>query len=422
MSDIFHRSLNAIDPEIGALMNADLKRQQDQIVLIPSENYASPAVLLAQGSVLGNKYAEGYPGKRYYNGCEHMDGIEQLAIDRVKALFGADHANVQPHSGSQANVAAFLALLEPGDRIVSMKLDHGGHLSHGIPANLAGKLYDVQFYGVNQETGRIDLNEVADIVKRHQPKMVIVGGSAYPRTLDFKPWREIADSVGALLLADVAHIAGLIAGDAHPNPIPYADVVTFTTHKTLRGPRGAVILCKEAHAEAIDKAIFPGLQGGPFMQSIAARAVNFKEAMEPEFKTYQRQIIANAAAMAAGLVVEGFDLISGGTDNHLMLVDLSERAYSGRQAADRCEEAGIVVNRNTVPFDRRSAFITSGLRPGSPATTTRGMKETEMRQIAKWIAVAVQKDTGSKGRAKIKEEVREMCARFPIYPDLDYTV
>ena len=422
MSDIFHRSLNAIDPEIGALMNADLKRQQDQIVLIPSENYASPAVLLAQGSVLGNKYAEGYPGKRYYNGCEHMDGIEQLAIDRVKALFGADHANVQPHSGSQANVAAFLALLEPGDRIVSMKLDHGGHLSHGIPANLAGKLYDVQFYGVNQETGRIDLNEVADIVKRHQPKMVIVGGSAYPRTLDFKPWREIADSVGALLLADVAHIAGLIAGDAHPNPIPYADVVTFTTHKTLRGPRGAVILCKEAHAEAIDKAIFPGLQGGPFMQSIAARAVNFKEAMEPEFKTYQRQIIANAAAMAAGLVEEGFDLISGGTDNHLMLVDLSERAYSGRQAADRCEEAGIVVNRNTVPFDRRSAFITSGLRPGSPATTTRGMKETEMRQIAKWIAVAVQKDTGSKGRAKIKEEVREMCARFPIYPDLDYTV
>ncbi|GIX07642.1 MAG: serine hydroxymethyltransferase [Candidatus Poribacteria bacterium] len=416
----FHRPLSEVDPEVARLINGDLRRQQEQLVLIPSENYASPAVLAAFGSVLQNKYAEGYPGRRYYNGCEFMDAIESLAIERAKQLFGAEHANVQPHSGSQANVATFLALLEPGDRIVAMRLDHGGHLSHGLATNIAGRLYDVAFYGVDRETGRIDLDEVADLVRRHRPKLIIVGGSAYPRTIDFAPWREIADSVGAYLLADIAHIAGMVAAGIHPSPVPYADVVTMTTHKTLRGPRGAIILCRQELAERIDRAVFPGLQGGPFMNAIAARAVCFREAMQPEFKAYQRQIVANAKALAQALMERGLKLVSGGTDNHLMLVDLTDRKISGRLAADRLEEAGIIVNRNTIPYDPRSPFVTSGLRPGTPAVTTRGMRESEMVQIADWIVQAIQKKTGEEGRRRIREEVRRLCEKFPIYPELDY--
>lgn len=419
-ADAFHRSLSGVDPEAARILEGDLRRQRDNAVLIPSENYASPAVLAAQGSVMTNKYSEGYPGSRYYNGCEWMDAIESLVIDRAKALFNAEHVNAQAHSGSQANIAAFQALLEPGDRILSMRLSHGGHLSHGLAQNIAGKLYDVAFYGVEEETGRIDLNKVSDLAESHRPRLIIVGGSAYPRLIDFAPWREIADSVGAYLLADVAHIAGLIAGGVHPSPFGHADVVTTTTHKTLRGPRGALVMCRADLASAIDRAVFPGLQGGPFMHAMAARAVNLKEAMEPSFKDYAAQIVKNAAALADGLLSAGFELVSGGTDNHLMLVDLRNRPFSGKRAADRLEEAGIIVNRNTIPNDPRSPFVTSGLRPGSPALTTRGMGESEMRQIAEWMSAAVKKSTGEKGRAAIRAEVKELCARFPIYPDMSY--
>lgn len=419
-AEAFHRSLSGVDSEAARILEGDLRRQRDNAVLIPSENYASPAVLAAQGSVMTNKYSEGYPGSRYYNGCEWMDAIESLVIDRAKALFNAEHVNAQAHSGSQANIAAFQALLEPGDRILSMRLSHGGHLSHGLAQNIAGKLYDVAFYGVEEETGRIDLNKVSDLAESHRPRLIIVGGSAYPRLIDFAPWREIADSVGAYLLADVAHIAGLIAGGVHPSPFGHADVVTTTTHKTLRGPRGALVMCRADLASAIDRAVFPGLQGGPFMHAMAARAVNLKEAMEPSFKDYAAQIVKNAAALADGLLSAGFELVSGGTDNHLMLIDLRNRPFSGKRAADRLEEAGIIVNRNAIPNDPRSPFVTSGLRPGSPALTTRGMGESEMRQVAEWMSAAVKKSTGEKGRAAIRAEVKELCARFPIYPDMSY--
>ena len=365
-ADAFHRSLSGVDPEAARILEGDLCRQRDNAVLIPSENYASPSVLAAQGSVMTNKYAEGYPGSRYYNGCEWMDGIESLVIERTKALFNAEHVNAQTHSGSQANIAAFQALLEPGDRILSMRLSHGGHLSHGLAQNIAGKLYDVAFYGVDAETGRIDLNKVEELAESHQPRMIIVGGSAYPRLIDFAPWREIADSVGAYLLADIAHIAGLIAGGVHPSPFGYADVVTTTTHKTLRGPRGALVMCRADLASDIDRAVFPGLQGGPFMHAMAARAVNLKEAMEPSFKEYAAQIVKNAAALADGLLSAGFDLVSGGTDNHLMLVDLRKRPFSGKRAADRLEEAGIIVNRNTVPNDPRFAVCDKRFAPWQP--------------------------------------------------------
>lgn len=422
MNPLFHRSLFEVDPEIARLLNGDLKRQQNSLVLIPSENYASPAVLAAQGSILANKYAEGYPGKRYYNGCDYMDAIESLAIERAKLLFLAEHANVQPHSGSNANMAAFLALLEPGDRILAMKLDHGGHLSHGMPINIAGRIFDCAFYGVNRETGLIDLNEVADLARRHRPRMIIVGGSAYPRIIDFKPWREIADSVGAYLLADVAHIAGLIAGGVHPSPVPYADVVSMTTHKTLRGPRGAILLCKEEYAQAVDRAVFPGLQGGPFMNSIAARAVMLQEAMQPEFKEYARQIVANAKVLAGELMRHGFRLVSGGTDTHLMLVDLSHTKLTGRKAANLLEEAGIIVNKNTIPFDERSPVQTSGIRPGTPAVTTRGMKEPEMLRIGELMCRVLTGKTDEAIRANIRAEVAAMCAEFPVYPGQDYEV
>ncbi len=416
----FHRPLSEVDPAVAEFLHEDLRRQQDKLVLIPSENYASPAVLSAQGSVLTNKYAEGYPGKRYYNGCENMDAIESLAIGRAKQIFRADHANVQPHSGSQANVAAFQALLEPGDRILGLEMSHGGHLSHGIPQNIAGKFYDAAFYGVEASTGAVDLDKVRDAARKHRPRLIIVGGSAHPRTIDFAPWREIADEVGAYLLADVAHIAGLIAAGEHPDPVPYADVVSMTTHKTLRGPRGAILLCRAEHAEAIDRAVFPGLQGGPFMHAIAARAVNLHEVTQPQFKLYIRQVISNARALADSLMGHGFDLISGGTDTHLMLVDLTARPFSGRRAADRLDEAGLIVNRNAIPFDKRSPFVTSGIRPGTPAVTTRGMGNDEMRLIGDFMAEAVKKRTGEDGRAKIRAQVAELCARFPIYPDREW--
>ncbi|MBT3268730.1 serine hydroxymethyltransferase [Candidatus Poribacteria bacterium] len=416
---MFHRPLREADPAVAEFLHEDLKRQQDNLVLIPSENYASPAVLQAQGSVMTNKYAEGYPGRRYYNGCEFMDAIESLAIGRAKQIFRADHANVQPHSGSQANVAVFQALLEPGDRILGMELTHGGHLSHGIPQNIAGRVYDAAFYGVEEGTGLVDLNRVRDIARKHKPRLIVVGGSAYPRTIDFAPWREIADEVGAYLLADIAHIAGLIAAGEHPDPVPYADAVSLTTHKTMRGPRGAIILCREEHAEAIDKAIFPGLQGGPFMHAIAARAVNLHEVMQPQFRFYIRQVMANARALADRLLSRGFDLVSGGTDTHLMLVDLANRPFSGRRAADRLEEAGMIVNRNTIPFDKRSPYVTSGIRPGTPAVTTRGMGVEEMHLIGDFMAEGVKKKTGEAGRAAIRAQVTELCARFPIYPGRD---
>mgnify|MGYP003733072825 CR=1 FL=1 len=419
MDAIFHRPLREADPAVAEFLHEDLKRQQDNLVLIPSENYASPAVLQAQGSVMTNKYAEGYPGRRYYNGCEFMDAIESLAIGRAKQIFRADHANVQPHSGSQANVAVFQALLEPGDRILGMELTHGGHLSHGIPQNIAGRVYDAAFYGVEEGTGLVDLNRVRDIARKHKPRLIVVGGSAYPRTIDFAPWREIADEVGAYLLADIAHIAGLIAAGEHPDPVPYADAVSLTTHKTMRGPRGAIILCREEHAEAIDKAIFPGLQGGPFMHAIAARAVNLHEVMQPQFRFYIRQVMANARALADRLLSRGFDLVSGGTDTHLMLVDLANRPFSGRRAADRLEEAGMIVNRNTIPFDKRSPYVTSGIRPGTPAVTTRGMGVEEMHLIGDFMAEGVKKKTGEAGRAAIRAQVTELCARFPIYPGRD---
>lgn len=417
MDVIFHRSLREADPAVAESLHEDVRRQQDNLVLIPSENYASPAVLEAQGSVMTNKYAEGYPGKRYYNGCEFVDAVESLAIGRAKQIFRADHANVQAHSGSQANVAVYHALLEPGDRILGMELTHGGHLSHGIPKNIAGTVYDAAFYGVEEDTGLVDLNRVRDIALSHKPRMIIVGGSAYPRTIDFAPWREIADEVGAYLLADIAHIAGLVAAGEHPDPVPYADAVSLTTHKTMRGPRGAVILCREEHADAIDRAIFPGLQGGPFMHAIAARAVNLHEVMQPQFAFYIRQVMTNARALADRLMGHGFELISGGTDTHLMLVDLTNRPFSGRRAADRLEEAGMIVNRNTIPFDKRSAYVTSGIRPGTPAVTTRGMGVEEMNVIGDFIAEAVKKKTGEAGRARIRADVAELCGRFPIYPN-----
>lgn len=422
MNGSFHCRLSETDPEVARLLNGDLKRQQDYLVMIPSENYASPAVLAAQGSVLANKYAEGYPGKRYYNGCNYMDAIESLAIERAKLLFLAEHANVQPHSGSNANIAAFLALLEPGDRILAMKLDHGGHLSHGMPLNVAGRIYDCAFYGVERETGLVDLNKVAEAARRHKPRLIIVGGSAYPRVIDFQPWREIADSVGAYLLADVAHIAGLIAGGVHPSPVPYADVVSMTTHKTLRGPRGAILLCKEEHAQAVDRAVFPGLQGGPFMNSIAARAVMLHEAMQPEFREYARQIVVNAKTLAGELMRNGFRLVSGGTDNHLMLVDLSDTKLSGRKAANLLEEAGIIVNKNAVPFDERSPVQTSGIRPGTPSITTRGMKEPEMLRIAELMSRVLAGKTDEAIRANIRAEVAALCAAFPIYVGRNYEV
>ncbi len=416
-----NKLLAEVDPQVVEITAKDLARQQNTLMLIPSENYASRAVMEIQGSILANKYAEGYPGERYYNGCEFMDDVESLAIDRAKALFGAEHVNVQPHAGSQANMAVYHALLEPGDTILGMSLSQGGHLTHGATVNFSGNLYNIAAYGVDADTELIDMEKVGRLAEEHRPKLIVVGATAYPRHFDFAAWRKVADSVEAYLLADIAHIAGLIAGGAHPDPVPYSDVVTTTTHKTLRGPRGAMIMCKDEYADKIDRAVFPGLQGGPFLHTIAARAVAFKEASEPEFKTYQEQIVKNAKALAARLIENGFRLVSGGTDNHLMLIDLTSKyeKMSGRQAADHLEDAGIIVNKNTIPFDKRKPKTTSGLRLGTPMVTTRGMEEDAMIQIADFITEALEGRQKNSIKQRIQEKVKEFCTQFPIYEYLN---
>ncbi|MDH3198377.1 MAG: serine hydroxymethyltransferase, partial [Candidatus Krumholzibacteria bacterium] len=375
-------TLARVDPEIAAAIRAEAEREHGTLEMIASENFVSLAVLAAMGSVMTNKYAEGYPGKRYYGGCEEVDKAEELARSRACALFGATHANVQAHSGSQANMVAYFAFLEPGDKMMGLSLAHGGHLTHGHPVNFTGMYYDVVHYEVSPDTRTLDYGALRDQVLREKPKLLVAGASAYARTLDFPRLREIADAAGCFLVVDMAHIAGLVAADVHPSPVPYADVVTSTTHKTLRGPRGGFVLCREEHAERIDKITFPGVQGGPFMHVIAAKAVCFKEAMGEEFRAYQRQVVANARALAAGLMARGYDVVTGGTDTHLFLVDLTARGISGKKAEAALERAGITVNKNTVPFDQRSPFVTSGIRVGTPALTTRGMKEPEMERIA----------------------------------------
>jgi glycine hydroxymethyltransferase len=408
--------LNNADPLVHQAIREELKRQQTTLELIPSENSVSRAVLEAQGTVLTNKYAEGYPGKRYYGGCEFVDKVEELAIQRAKQLFAAEHANVQPHSGAQANMASYFAFLQPGDTILGMNLSHGGHLTHGSPVNFSGMLYNVIAYGVRQDSQLIDYDEVRDLAKTHRPKMIIAGASAYPRVIDFEIFSKIAKEVEAIFFVDMAHIAGLVAARVHPSPMPFADVVTTTTHKTLRGPRGGIIFSKEAHAKKINSRIFPGTQGGPLMHVIAAKAVALKEAMTDEFREYQRAVVANARMLAQTLSQEGFNLVSGGTDNHLLLIDLRNRKMTGKEAEAKLDTAGLTVNKNTVPFETESAFVTSGIRLGTPAVTTRGMGTTEMR----WLGHAISKVLrGGEDDAKVvRQEVQEMCHRFPLYKDL----
>jgi len=405
-------SLKNFDPEVEEAIVREAKREDEKIILIASENVVSRAVLEAQGSLMTNKYAEGYPGKRYYGGCEFVDVVESLAIARAKKLFGAEHVNVQPHSGSGANMAVYFATLKPGDTILGMSLAHGGHLTHGSPVNFSGMLYRVVSYGVQKETGRIDYDEVARLAEAERPKMIVVGASAYSRTLHFDRFKEIADRVGALLTVDMAHIAGLVAAKVHPSPIPYADFVTTTTHKTLRGPRGGMILCREKYAKIIDKTIFPGIQGGPLMHVIAAKAVALKEALSDEFTVYQKQIVANAAALAKGLVSRGYDIVSGGTDNHLMLVDLTQKGITGKEADEALDFAGITVNKNAIPFDTRPPAQASGIRLGTPIVTTRGMKEKEMEEIAALIDTALQNRKEPPALEKVRADVRSLCKRF----------
>ena len=393
----------------------ETEREEYQLELIASENMVSEAVLEAQGSVMTNKYAEGYPGKRYYGGCEHVDISEQLAIDRAKELFGADYVNVQPHAGAQANMAVYFAVLEPGDTIMGMNLSHGGHLTHGSPVNFSGFLYNVVAYGVREDDQRIDYDQVRELALEHKPKMIIAGASAYPRTIDFPKFREICDEVGAIFFVDMAHIAGLVAADEHPSPVPHAHIVTTTTHKTLRGPRGGMILSTEEWAKKLGSRVFPGSQGGPLEHVIAAKAVSFKEAMTDEFRQYQGQIVRNATALADGLMNQGFKLTSGGTDNHLMLMDLREAEYTGKDAEEALDKAGITANKNTVPFETRSPFITSGLRLGTPAITTRGMKEAEMIQVAKWIGEVLSNREDEAFLERMKSPVKELCRSFPFY-------
>lgn len=409
----FFDELKNFDPQVADACNLELERQQHNIELIASENIVSKAVLLAAGGVLTNKYAEGYPSKRYYGGCQYVDIVENIARERAKELFGAEHANVQPHSGANANLAVFFALLQPGDTVMGMNLSEGGHLSHGSPVNISGKYFNIVPYGVSPETEMIDYDKMREIALDCKPKMIIAGASAYSRVIDFKRCREIADEVGAYLVVDMAHIAGLVAAGLHPSPVPYADVVTTTTHKTLRGPRGGMILCREEYAKQIDKAVFPGTQGGPLMHIIAAKAVALGEALTPEFKEYQTQIVKNAAALCEGLKAEGLDIVSGGTDNHLMLLKLIKNGITGKELEHRLDEVHITANKNTVPCDPQSPFITSGLRIGTPAVTTRGFKEPEMAKIAKWISTAITDFDNNKDR--ISDEVQELCSQFPIY-------
>lgn len=409
----FFDELKNYDAEVAGACTKELERQQHNIELIASENIVSKAVLLAAGGVLTNKYAEGYPGKRYYGGCQCVDIVEDIARERAKKLFGAEHANVQPHSGANANLAVFFALLQPGDTYMGMNLQQGGHLSHGSPVNISGKYFNVVPYGVSEETEMIDYDRMREIALEYRPKLILAGASAYSRIIDFARCREIADEVGAYLMVDMAHIAGLVAAGLHPSPVPYADVVTTTTHKTLRGPRGGLILCKEKYAKQIDKAVFPGTQGGPLMHIIAAKAVALGEALTPEFREYQAQIVKNASALCGGLIKEGFDIVSGGTDNHLMLLKLIKNGITGKELEHRLDEVHITANKNTVPNDPQSPFVTSGLRIGTPAVTTRGFKEPEMAKIAKWISDTVNDFEASRNR--ISEEVQELCSHFPIY-------
>ena len=403
------------DPEMAGVFEKELNRQETRLDLIASENYASKAVMEAMGSVLTNKYAEGYPGNRYYGGCEFVDEAETLAIERAKKLFGADHVNVQPHSGSGANMAVYFSVLKPGDTILSMNLSEGGHLSHGSPVSFSGQLYNIIPYGVNRETEMIDFDELEKLAKEHKPQMIVCGASAYSRTIDFKRFKEIADSVDAYLLADVAHIAGLIVADAHPSPIPYADFVTTTTHKTLRGPRGGMVMCKEEFAKGINKSVFPGIQGGPLMNTIAAKAVAFKEALSADFKKDQIQTIKNAKVVSETLSKNGFRIVSGGTDNHLMLIDLTSFDITGKDAEAACAKAGIVLNMNTIPFDKQKAFIASGVRVGTPAATTRGMKEAEMEFIGNSISSTIKNAGNDAELEKIRLEIKDLCERFPVY-------
>ncbi len=410
---MFYEKLNQYDPEVYSAIAREEKREQQNIELIASENVVSEAVLLAAGSLLTNKYAEGYPGKRYYGGCAYVDEVEELARTRACRLFGAEHANVQPHSGANANLAVFFALLQPGDTVLSMNLAHGGHLSHGSPVNISGKYFNIVSYGVSEETQTIDYDEVERLALESRPKLILAGASAYPRVIDFARFRQIADRVGAYLMVDMAHIAGLVAAGLHPSPVPYADVVTTTTHKTLRGPRGGMILCREELAKAIDKAIFPGTQGGPLMHIIAAKAVAFGEALQPAFRVYQEKILENAQALATGLLNRGYRLVSGGTDNHLMLLDLRDRDITGKELEARLDAVHITANKNAVPGDTRSPFITSGVRLGTPAVTSRGFGTAEMDRIAAWIDDTVRDFEGT--RARITEEVIALCEQYPIY-------
>lgn len=407
--------LKVFDPEVHEAIRLETERQEHKLELIASENMVSAEVLEASGSVLTNKYAEGYPGKRYYGGCEYVDIVERLAIERAKKLFGCEHVNVQPHSGSQANMAVYMSVLKPGDTVLGMNLSHGGHLTHGSPVNFSGQLYNVVFYGVRKDDHRIDMDMVRELALKHRPKLIVVGASAYPRTIDFKAFRAVADEAGSRMMVDIAHIAGLVATKLHPSPVDVSEFVTTTTHKTLRGPRSGMVMCREEFAKAVDKTIFPGIQGGPLMHIIAAKAVAFKEAMQPAFVEYQRQILKNAKALADALMEKGFDLISGGTDNHLLLVDLTKKELTGKDAEEALVKAGITVNKNTIPFETRSPFITSGVRIGVPAVTTKGMKEGEMKTIAGLIDRAIENKDNEAALNSIKNEVKELCAAFPFY-------
>ena len=408
-------ALKAADPDVYAAIEAEEARQRDKLLLIASENFASPAVLAAQGSVLTNKYAEGYPGKRYYGGCQHADTVEDLAIQRCKEIFGAEHVNVQPHSGSQANMAAYLSVLKAGDTILGMDLAQGGHLTHGSKVNFSGILFRVFGYGVDRQTERIDYDAVQKVAEECRPRMIVVGASAYARTLDFPRFQQIAKSVGAYLLVDIAHIAGLIAAGLHPNPVPYADFVTTTTHKTLRGPRGGVTMCRAEHAKAVDKLVFPGLQGGPLMHVIAAKAVAFKEALSPSFKRYQQQVLANAKALAQGLMDRGYKIVSGGTDTHLMLVNLANKGITGKDADAALDAAGIILNKNAVPYDEKPPAVASGIRLGSPIVSTRGMKEPEMKQIVELVDRVLQHRQEPAVLEEVRLQAKALCNRFPIF-------
>ena len=411
-------TLKNFDPEVHSAIKHELERQRYYLELIASENIVSKAVLEAQGSIFTNKYAEGYPSKRYYGGCDYADTVENLAIERARELFGAEYANVQPHSGSQANMAVYFAALNAGDKVLGMDLAHGGHLTHGSPVNFSGQLYNFISYGVDKETGMIDMATVERIAHEHRPKMIVAGASAYPRLIDFEAFRTIADQVDALFMVDMAHIAGLVAAGVHPSPVPYADYVTTTTHKTMRGPRGGLILAKEEYGKSLNSKIFPGIQGGPLMHVIAAKAVSFKEAMSREFTAYQQQVVANSKTLARALAQFDFKLVSGGSDNHLQLVDLTNKGITGKEAEEVLESAGLTVNKNAIPFDTQSRFVTGGIRIGTPAVTSRGLKEAEMMQIAEWINTVVSNYKDNKVIDRIRSEVRALCERFPIYPDL----